>query len=190
MGEHARDPNYVPRFKKRYNEVIRPELMKKFGYTNMLQVPQHRTRSCSISAPAKAAADAKKIQAGAERSDRDRRPEGGRSRAPRRRSRPSRSRAGLPIGVKVTLRKDRMYEFLDRLITMALPRVRDFRGVNRQELRRPRQLRHGPEGAHRLRRDRLRQDRNGVGHGHHRSTPLRRPTRKPRRFSKASSSRS
>ena len=39
-------------------------------------------------------------------------------------------RAGLPIGVKVTLRKDRMYEFLDRLITMALPRVRDFRGVS------------------------------------------------------------
>ena len=50
--------------------------------------------------------------------------------APRRRSRPSRSAKDLPIGAKVTLRGDQMYEFLDRLITMALPRVRDFRGVN------------------------------------------------------------
>src|SRR3569833_4706207 len=40
VGEHAKEAGYVPRFKKRYNETIRPELMKKFGYTNMLQVPK------------------------------------------------------------------------------------------------------------------------------------------------------
>ena len=49
-------------------------------------------------------------------------------------------RENMPIGAKVTLRKTRMYEFLDRLVTIALPRVRDFRGLNPEELRRPRQL--------------------------------------------------
>ena len=65
-------------------------------------------------------------------------------------------RKGLPIGCKVTLRKARMYEFLDRLVTIALPRVRDFRGIHGQGLRRPRQLRHGAEGADRLPGDQLR----------------------------------
>ncbi len=50
-------------------------------------------------------------------------------------------REGMVIGAKVTLRKDRMYEFLDRLITIALPRVKDFRGLQADQLRRPRQLR-------------------------------------------------
>ena len=77
-------------------------------------------------------------------------------------------REEMPLGVKVTLRGDRMYEFLDRLITIALPRVRDFRGVKPTSLRRPRQLRHGPEGTHRVPRDRLRQGRRQcLGHGHH-----------------------
>ena len=68
-------------------------------------------------------------------------------------------RKGLPIGCKVTLRKARMYEFLDRLVTIALPRVRDFRGIQRQGVRRARQLRHGAEGADHLPRDQLRQGR-------------------------------
>ena len=55
-------------------------------------------------------------------------------------------RAGLPIGCKVTLRSTRMYEFLDRLVTIAMPRVRDFRGIPAQQgLRRSWQLRHGAE---------------------------------------------
>ena len=49
-------------------------------------------------------------------------------------------RENMPIGAKVTLRKTRMYEFLDRLVNIALPRVRDFRGLQPEELRRPRQL--------------------------------------------------
>ena len=64
-------------------------------------------------------------------------------------------REGMPIGVKVTLRRERMYEFLDRLVTIALPRVRDFRGLNPKIVRRPRQLRDGPQGADRVPRDQL-----------------------------------
>ena len=76
-------------------------------------------------------------------------------------------REGMPIGAKVTLRRDRMYEFLDRLVTIALPRVRDFRGLNPEVVRRPWQLRHGPEGTDHLPRDQLRPDRPGPGHGRH-----------------------
>ncbi len=82
-------------------------------------------------------------------------------------------REGMPIGAKVTLRGNKMWEFLDRLFNVALPRVRDFRGINRRRLRRPRQLRPGRQGAADLPRDRVRQDRQDPRHGcgglHHRS---------------------
>ena len=68
-------------------------------------------------------------------------------------------REGMPIGARVTLRGDRMWEFLDRLISIALPRVRDFRGVPTQELRRPRQLHAGHQRPPDLPRDRLQQGR-------------------------------
>ena len=64
-------------------------------------------------------------------------------------------RENLAIGAKVTLRKARMYEFLDRLITIALPRVRDFRGLAADKLRRQGQFRDGHQGAHHLSGDRL-----------------------------------
>ena len=118
----------MPRFKKRYDDVVQPELMKKFGYKNAMQVPQINKIVLNIGA-GEAAADSKKIQARSQRSDRDRRPEG-RDHARQEGDRDLQDPRGLPIGVKVTLRKDQMYEFLDRLITMALPRVRDFRGLN------------------------------------------------------------
>ena len=76
IEERARDPNYVPRFKKRYNEVVRPELMKKFGYKNALQVPQASKGRAEHRRGRGGGATSKKIQAGAERSDRDCRPEG------------------------------------------------------------------------------------------------------------------
>ena len=90
-------------------------------------------------------------------------------------------RKGLPIGCKVTLRKARMYEFLDRLITIAMPRVRDFRGIAGQGLRRPRQLRHGPEGADRLPGDQLRPGGRRCAGWTSSSSPPRRPMRKRRR---------
>jgi len=128
IGETERDPNYVPRFKKRYNDVIRPELMKKFGYENVLQVPRVTKVVLNIGA-GEAAADGKKIQSAVN----DLTAIAGQKAVITRAKKAIATykiRAGLPIGAKVTLRKDRMYEFLDRLVTMALPRVRDFRGLN------------------------------------------------------------
>ncbi len=128
VGEQAHDPDYVPRFKKRYADVVRPELMKKFGYTNMLQVPKINKIVLNIGA-GEAAVDGKKIQAAVN----DLTAIAGQKVVVTRAKKAIATykiREGLPIGVKVTLRKDKMYEFLDRLITMALPRVRDFRGLN------------------------------------------------------------
>jgi large subunit ribosomal protein L5 len=127
VGEASRDPNYVPRFKKRYNEVIRPQLMEQFGYKNLLQVPRIEKIVLNIGA-GEAAADQKKLQAAVN----DLTAIAGQKAVPTRAKKAIagfKIREGLPIGTKVTLRKDKMYEFLDRLITIALPRVRDFRGV-------------------------------------------------------------
>jgi large subunit ribosomal protein L5 len=128
IGEAEHDPNYVPRFKKRYQDVIRPELMKKFGYTNMLQVPRVTKVVLNIGA-GEAAADGKKIQSAVN----DLTAIAGQKAVITRAKKAIANykiRQGLPIGAKVTLRKDRMYEFLDRFVTTALPRVRDFRGLN------------------------------------------------------------
>jgi large subunit ribosomal protein L5 len=127
VGEHARDPNYVPKFKKRYNDVIKPELMKKFGYTNALQVPRINKIVLNIGA-GEGAADSKKIQA----AQNDLTAIAGQKAVVTRAKKAIAAfkiTAGRPVGVKVTLRRDQMYEFMDRLITMALPRVRDFRGI-------------------------------------------------------------
>jgi large subunit ribosomal protein L5 len=128
VGEQAHDPNYVPRFKKRYQDVVKPELMKKFGYKNAMQVPKINKVVLNIGA-GEAASDSKKIQAAVN----DLTAIAGQKVVITRAKKAIATykiREGLPIGVKVTLRKDKMYEFLDRLITMALPRVRDFRGLN------------------------------------------------------------
>jgi len=128
VGEHAKEAGYVPRFKKRYNETIRQELMKKFGYTNIMQVPKLNKVVLNIGA-GEAAVDGKKIMQAVN----DLTAIAG-QKAIQTRSKKAiaqfKLREGLPIGAKVTLRGDVMYEFIDRLITMALPRVRDFRGIN------------------------------------------------------------
>jgi len=127
VGEQARDPNYTPRFKKRYAEVIRPELMKEFGYKNVLEVPKINKVVLNIGA-GEGSQDTKKIQA----AQNDLTAIAGQKAVITRAKKAISTfkiTAGRPVGVKVTLRQDRMYEFLDRLITMALPRVRDFRGL-------------------------------------------------------------
>ena len=124
----ARDPNYVPRLKKRYEEVIRPQLQKEFGYANALQAPRIEKIVLNIGA-GEAAGEQKKIQSAVN----DLTAIAGQKAVITRAKKAIATfkiRHGLPIGVKVTLRKDRMYEFLDRLVTIALPRVRDFRGLN------------------------------------------------------------
>ena len=128
VGEAERDAAYVPRFKKRYTDEIRPALMKQFGYTNKLQAPRLEKIVLNIGA-GEAASDGKKIQAALN----DLTAIAGQKAVITRAKKAIATwkiRVGLPVGVKVTLRKDRMYEFLDRFVTTAMPRIRDFRGVS------------------------------------------------------------
>ena len=128
VGEQARDANYVPRFKKRYQDQIKADLMKKFGYTSVMQVPKINKIVLNIGA-GEGAADGKKIT----QAQNDLTAIAGQKAIVTKAKKAIASfkiTAGRPIGVKVTLRKDKMYEFLDRLVTTALPRVRDFRGLN------------------------------------------------------------
>lgn len=127
-GKEARDPNYVPRFKKRYIDTVRPGLIKQFGYKNAMQAPRIEKIVLNIGA-GEGASDQKKIQS----AQNDLTAIAGQKAVITRAKKAISAfkiTAGRPVGVKVTLRKDRMYEFLDRLVTMALPRVRDFRGVS------------------------------------------------------------
>ena len=78
-------------------------------------------------------------------------------------------REGMPIGAHVTLRGDRMWEFLDRLLSLALPRIRDFRGAVAQQFDGKRQLHLRSQRAVDVPRDRPGQDRPRPGHGHHRA---------------------
>ena len=128
VGEHAREAGYVPRFKKRYNETVRPALMQKFGYKNAMQVPKLNKVVLNIGA-GEAAVDGKKIQQAVNDLTAIAGQKAVQTRA-KKAIATFKIRKDLPIGAKVTLRGDQMYEFVDRLITMALPRVRDFRGVN------------------------------------------------------------
>lgn len=119
---------YVPTLKKKYREEIVPALMKQFNYKSVMQVP--RLEKIVINQGiGQAVADRKLIeQAQAELSVI------AGQRAVQTYSRKDISnfklRRGVPIGVKVTLRRDRMYEFLERLINVSLPRIRDFKGIN------------------------------------------------------------
>jgi large subunit ribosomal protein L5 len=118
---------YTPRLKQRYHEEIMPELMKQFGYDNIMQVP--RLVKISVNKGVGEAPTNKKILDDAV--DELRRITGQHPVVAKARKSVSnfKIREGMPVGVFVTLRGDRMYEFLDRLVTLALPRVRDFRGV-------------------------------------------------------------
>jgi len=128
VGEQQTDKDYVPRFKKRYADVIKPELMKKFGYKNAMQVPKINKIVLNIGA-GEAASDGKKIQQAVNDLTAIAGQKAVQTRA-KKAIATFKIRKDLPIGAKVTLRGDQMYEFVDRLITMALPRVRDFRGIN------------------------------------------------------------
>jgi large subunit ribosomal protein L5 len=120
--------NYSPRLKDKYRSEIVKNLRDKFQYKSIMQVPR-LTKICVNQGVGDAVADKKLIEyAITEMSNITG------QRAVSTKSRKDISnfklRAGVPIGVRVTLRGDRMYEFLDRLISVSLPRIRDFRGVN------------------------------------------------------------
>ena len=120
--------SYTPRLKSLYRDAIRAELKKEFSYSNDMQIPQLDKIVLNIGCGAEAVRDSKKAKSALE----DLTAIAG-QRAVLNHAKKSvasfRVREGMPLGVKVTLRGDRMYDFMDRLITIALPRVRDFRGL-------------------------------------------------------------
>jgi large subunit ribosomal protein L5 len=128
VGERQTEKGYVPRFKQRYNDTIKAELMKKFGYTNAMQVPRINKVVLNIGA-GEAASDSKKITQALNYLTAIAGQKAVATRA-KKAIATFKIRENLAIGAKVTLRGDVMYEFIDRLITIALPRVRDFLGVN------------------------------------------------------------
>lgn len=124
MSEQA----YIPRLKTQYLETIKDELTKEFGYKNVMQVPRLDKVVLNMGV-GEGVADSKKVTAAAAHLGliAGQRPVITKA---RKSVATFKLREGMPIGAKVTLRKDRMYEFIDRLVNIALPRVRDFRGLN------------------------------------------------------------
>jgi large subunit ribosomal protein L5 len=119
---------YVPTLKTRYKEEIVPSLMKEFGYKTVMQVPRLQ-KIVLNQGVGQAIADKKLLESGVKEltdiagqkavltySSKD--------------ISNFKLRRNMPIGIMVTLRQDRMYEFLERLISVALPRIRDFKGIN------------------------------------------------------------
>ncbi|MDF9795558.1 large subunit ribosomal protein L5 [Catalinimonas alkaloidigena] len=119
---------YIPRLKTKYLEEIVPALNEKFGYKSIMQVPRIE-KVCINKGIGAAVADKKLVDVGVEELSSI----SGQKAVPtyaKKSVSNFKLREGMPIGAKVTLRGNKMYEFLDRLLNVALPRVRDFRGVN------------------------------------------------------------
>ena len=143
----------MARLKDRYFKEIRPELLKEVGYRNVMEVPRVSKVTLNMGV-GEAKTNAKLLDDAVEElaTITGQRPAITRA---RKSIASFKLREGMAIGCRVTLRGDRMYEMIDRLISIALPRIRDFRGIA-QPVRRPRQLRHGRARADDLPRDRLR----------------------------------
>jgi len=119
---------YIPELKKKYREEIIPALMKEFNYTTVMQVP--RLEKIVISQGVGIAIADKKILETGLKEITDIAGQKAVSTYSRKDISNFKLRRNMPIGIMVTLRKDRMYEFLQRLICIALPRIRDFKGIN------------------------------------------------------------
>ena len=118
----------MARLQATYREKIAPDLMSKFGYTSVMQVPRITKITLNMGV-GEAIADKKLIEAASGDLTKIAGQKPVTTKA-RKAIAGFKIRAGYPIGCMVTLRGDRMYEFLDRLVTVALPRVRDFRGIS------------------------------------------------------------
>ncbi|MGE3064242.1 MAG: 50S ribosomal protein L5 [Hyphomicrobiaceae bacterium] len=123
-----RPKDYKPRMKAHYESTVRSELTKKFGYKNAMQVPRLEKVVLNMGV-GEAVNDRKKVDSAANELSliAGQRPVITRA---RKSIATFKVRDGMALGTKVTLRGDRMYEFLDRFVTIALPRVKDFRGLN------------------------------------------------------------
>ncbi|MBD5388115.1 MAG: 50S ribosomal protein L5 [Bacteroidales bacterium] len=120
--------SYSPRLREKYAATIVPNLKNEFGYKSVMQVPR-LVKICLNQGIGNAVADKKLIDSGVEEMTAI---TGQRAVATKSKKDISnfKVRKGMPIGVRVTLRGERMYEFLDRLISVAIPRIRDFRGIS------------------------------------------------------------
>ena len=118
----------MTRLQEHYNKVVRPALMKEFGYSNPFQVPRIEKIVVNMGV-GDAVQDGKKVDAATNELSQITGQKAVITKA-RKSIATFKLREGMNIGCKVTLRRARMYEFLDRLVTIALPRVRDFRGLN------------------------------------------------------------
>ena len=124
MAEQA----YTPRLRKDYDERIVKAMTEKFGYKNRFEVPKLEKIVINMGV-GEATQDKKKVEAAAAEMQAISGQKPVITKAKKSIAQ-FKLREGMPIGCKVTLRRERMYEFLDRLVTIALPRVRDFRGLN------------------------------------------------------------
>ena len=122
------EQTYIPRLQQHYDEVIKDTLVKEFGYANRMQVPRLDKVVLNMGV-GEGISDSKKVNAAAADLGLIAGQKPVITKA-RKSIATFKLREGMPIGAKVTLRKHRMYEFIDRLVNIALPRVRDFRGLN------------------------------------------------------------
>lgn len=119
---------YTPRMKSRYEDVIAKAMSEKFGYKNRMAIPKIEKITLNMGV-GEGSQDKKKVTTALEEMKLIAGQQPVVTRA-RKSIAGFKLREGMPIGVKVTLRGARMYEFLDRLVTIAMPRIRDFRGLN------------------------------------------------------------
>ncbi|MCB2114562.1 MAG: 50S ribosomal protein L5 [Parvularculaceae bacterium] len=122
------EEKYTPRLKKQYNDRVKASLQKRFGYKNVMMTPKIEKVVINMGV-----GDAVNDRKAVEQAAADLAQIAGQKPVITKAKKSIASfklRDGMAVGCKVTLRKDRMYEFLDRLVTIALPRVRDFRGLS------------------------------------------------------------
>ena len=119
---------YVPRLRKKYDDAIAAAMTEKFGYKNHMEVPKIEKITINMGV-GEGSLDKKKVQTAAAEMELIAGQKPVITKAKKSIAQ-FKLREGMPIGCKVTLRRERMYEFLDRLITVAMPRIRDFRGLN------------------------------------------------------------
>ena len=171
------DQAYEPRLKSEYRARIRAALKEQFGYTNEMQVPKLDKIVLNMGI-GEAVADSKKAQTAIKDLTliAGQKPVATKA---RKSIAGFKLREGMIVGAKVTLRKDRMYEFLDRLVTIALPRVKDFRGLNGKSFDGRGNYAMGLK-EHRCSRKSTMTRSNRSGAWTSSSAPLRRPIRKPR----------
>ena len=122
------DTAYIPRLRTEYDETIKAKLIEEFGYKNVMQAPKLDKIVLNMGV-GEAVSDTKKVKSAAADLEKIAGQKPVITHA-RKSIAGFKVREEMPLGVKVTLRKARMYEFLDRLVNIALPRVRDFRGLN------------------------------------------------------------